>query len=234
MSRRGGRGHTHAFARAQVCALCVCAPCRLQREAYVAKNYELALEKWSAALKRRPTDQKLLSNRSAAWLALEEYTNALDDATKLVECHPDWYKGYGRLGAALAALGSTSDAMGAYAKGLELNRDSAVLREELTRLQAENAQAPPPPPGVGDGSGEGGEGGAGAKIALTGLALAKECNKLGRPEQAIRELDKLLTNKVADAEVRTAVRARPMTQHALPRAPTTPRMLLPRSPRCHG
>ena len=41
----------------------------------------------------------------------------------------------------------------------------------------------------------------GAQVALVGLALAKECNRLGRPEQAICELDKLLSNKVADAEL---------------------------------
>ena len=85
-------------------------------EAFKAGEYEEAQEKWSAALRRRPDDATLLSNRSAAWLALGEKESALEDAMRVVELKPDWYKGYGRFGAALAALGKTADAMAAVAR----------------------------------------------------------------------------------------------------------------------
>ena len=169
------------------------------------------MEKWSVALKRRPEDPTLLSNRSAAWLALGERQKALDDAAKCVSVSPEWYKGHGRVGAALAALGRLDEAMASVSKGLELNPESQVLSSELERLKGEaSAASGGPLPGLGDGSGGGGDGGGegdegggggGAQVALVGLALAKECNRLGRPEQAIRELDKLLSNKVADAEL---------------------------------
>ena len=65
-----------------------------------------------------------------------------------------------------------------------------MLLAEMDRLKREAASsASAPPPSGGDA------------VALTGLALARECNRLGRPEQAVRELDKLITNKVADAEL---------------------------------
>ena len=180
-------------------------------EAFKLGEYETAMEKWSVALKRRPEDPTLLSNRSAAWLALGERQKALDDAAKCVSVSPEWYKGHGRVGAALAALGRLDEAMASVSKGLELNPESQVLSSELERLKGEaSAAGRGPLPGLGDGSGGGGDGGGegdegggggGAQVALVGLALAKECNRLGRPEQAIRELDKLLSNKVADAEL---------------------------------
>ena len=178
-------------------------------EAFKVGDYEEAQEKWTAALRRRPDDATLLSNRSAAWLALGEKKLALEDAERCVEVKPDWYKGYGRLGAALYAFGKLDDAIAAYKKGLALNGDSPVLRTEFERLQGEKAAGGPGRgmPGAAGGGGGGGGGAGGGEggdeggLALTGLALARECNRLGRPEQAVRELDKLLTNKVADAEL---------------------------------
>ena len=127
----------------------------------------------------------MLSNRSAAWHALGEKQLALDDAARVVELKPEWYKGYGRLGAALASLERTTDAIHAYEQGLKHNAESSVLQAELKRLK-ELLKREASPTGA---------------VALTGIALAKECNRLGRPEQAVRELDKLMTNKVNDAEL---------------------------------
>lgn len=38
-------------------------------------------------------------------------------------------------------------------------------------------------------------------MSLTGLGLAKECNKLGRPEQATRVLSELMEEQPACAEL---------------------------------
>ena len=52
----------------------------------------------------------------------------------MVKLKPGWYKGHGRLGAALAALGRPAEAMKAAGAGLDLNPDSAVLQAEMARL----------------------------------------------------------------------------------------------------
>ena len=172
-------------------------------EAFKAGDYLLAKDKWSAALLRRPDDATLLSNRSAAWLALGEKRLALDDATRCVQRNPRWYKGYGRLGAAYDALGLADESLAAYAKGLDLEPGSAVLKGELERIRSEAAQRKAELPSSGQGSAadaahnDGTSGG----VSLTGLALAKECNRLGRPQQAVRELDKLLAKKATDGEL---------------------------------
>ena len=87
----------------------------------------------------------------------------------------------------LGALGRLEEAMDAVGRGLSLNAESAVLQSEMERLKKAAADRSKVP--------------TGETVALTGLALAKECNRLGRPAQAVRELDKLITNKVADAEL---------------------------------
>ena len=156
-------------------------------EAYKVGDYEEAQQKWSHALRRRPEDVVLLSNRAAAWLAMGEFQAALDDASRAIELQPKYAKARGRAGAAYAGLGRSAEAVAAYSKALELEPSSAHFQAELARLEAEASVLPPTP--------------GGGHVALSGLALAQECNRLGRPAQAIRELNKLISNKVDDAEL---------------------------------
>jgi len=149
--------------------------------AYEAGDYNEAQQLWSQALRRRPTDVKLLSNRAAAWLAMREFQQGLEDATQAIELDPGYSKAHGRLGAALEGLGRANDALAAYSRALDLDPSSKHLQAEVARLTA-HAHTPPPVPETG-------------AVSLSGFALAQECNRLGRPEQAIRELNKLITNK---------------------------------------
>jgi tetratricopeptide (TPR) repeat protein len=149
--------------------------------AYEAGDYNEAQQLWSQALRRRPTDVKLLSNRAAAWLAMREFQQGLEDATQAIELDPGYSKAHGRLGAALEGLGRANDALAAYSRALDLDPSSKHLQAEVARLTA-HAHTPPPVPEAG-------------AVSLSRFALAQECNRLGRPEQAIRELNKLITSK---------------------------------------
>ena len=160
-------------------------------QAFKAGEHEKAEALYTAALKRRPADARILSNRSASRLAMAEFTAALEDAVAAVEARPDWARAHGRQGAALAGLGRLDEALGCFRKGLELEPGSEHFASEIKRVISEKEIAEK---ARGAASGE-------SHVALTGLELAKQCVKLGRPEQAVRELDKLITNQVDDAEL---------------------------------
>lgn len=59
------------------------------------------------------------SNRSAAYLSLNDHENALKDAEECINRKSDWAKGYARKGAALHAQRQYDDAIAAFEKGLE-------------------------------------------------------------------------------------------------------------------
>jgi stress-induced-phosphoprotein 1 len=75
-------------------------------------------------------------DRSAAYLSKGDAASALADADQCVTLKPNWSKGYGRKGAALHALHRFHDALDAYNKGLEVEPDSAALREGLEEVAA--------------------------------------------------------------------------------------------------
>ncbi|KAL1503942.1 hypothetical protein AB1Y20_010361 [Prymnesium parvum] len=140
---------------------------------------------WTRALLRRPADATLLSNRSAARLLLGRAEESLADAAEAVRLRPGWAKAHARHAAALDALGRTAEAVGAYEKGLALQPDNQTIRAELQRIEREEEQRQA----------------AGNTVSLTGIGLAKECNKLGRPEQAIRVLDELVETQRTSADL---------------------------------
>lgn len=62
---------------------------------------------------------KLLANRSAALVGVEDYRGALADAEECCALRPSWPKGWARKGKALTALSRHKAAAAAYARGLE-------------------------------------------------------------------------------------------------------------------
>jgi stress-induced-phosphoprotein 1 len=73
----------------------------------------------------------LYSNRSAAHASLGQAILALEDAEQVVALRPDWAKGWSRKGAALHLAGKWASAAEAYSQGLELEPESAALRQGL-------------------------------------------------------------------------------------------------------
>ena len=62
----------------------------------------------------------ILSNRSATYIKLEKWTEALNDAVASTKLKPDWGKAWGRLGAALYGQNKLDEAFVAYNKANEL------------------------------------------------------------------------------------------------------------------
>lgn len=77
-----------------------------------------------------PERMKLLANRSAALVSIEQYKEALADAEECCRIAPEWPKGWARKGKALTCLGKHKLAASAYARGLEASLKSADSASE--------------------------------------------------------------------------------------------------------
>eukprot|EP00962_Isochrysis_galbana_P043266 scaffold16436_cov126-Isochrysis_galbana.AAC.3 len=88
------------------------------------------------------SDAALYSNRSFAFLKLNQPARALVDAEDALRRRPNWAKGYFRKAEALRAAGLHAEAVGLYARGSDLDPSDDHLREqcEASRLRA-TAQA---------------------------------------------------------------------------------------------
>jgi tetratricopeptide (TPR) repeat protein len=107
---------------------------------YRSGSYASAIEEYSNAIACLSSglDQNLLyicySNRSACFLQLKRYQEALYDAQQCVSIKPDWSKGYLRLGKSYYRLGKDSDAIAAYEQLLSLdpyNQEAYTLLNQL-------------------------------------------------------------------------------------------------------
>ncbi|KAL9115870.1 MAG: hypothetical protein Q9227_000238 [Pyrenula ochraceoflavens] len=104
-------------------------------KAFAAKDFPLAIEKFSEAIKLDPTNHVLYSNRSGAHASMKNYTEALEDANKTTEIKPDWAKGWGRKGSALHGLSNLAEAKDAFQKALELDPSNAQAKSGLESVQ---------------------------------------------------------------------------------------------------
>ncbi|GAA5803034.1 hypothetical protein EDC94DRAFT_693268 [Helicostylum pulchrum] len=75
----------------------------------------------------------VLSNRSAAYLSLENYVEAYVDAEMVTRLKREWSKGWFRKGKALVGLGRVAEAAEAFETGLRFDHES----EELVKALAE-------------------------------------------------------------------------------------------------
>jgi len=82
------------------------------------KEYDSALEKYTAAIRLNPGEATFFSNRSAAYMHLNNAEKAKKDANRAIQRKPEWAKGYMRLGAANKLSGDTEGATKAYRTAL--------------------------------------------------------------------------------------------------------------------
>lgn len=61
-------------------------------EAYKAANYDKAVEFYTTGIEHEPNNAALFSNRSAAYLKLEDYEKARRDADMCIELDRAWSK----------------------------------------------------------------------------------------------------------------------------------------------
>jgi len=93
-------------------------------EAFNEQNYKTAVDLLKKAIKLDPENHIFYSNRAAAYMALEQYDKALQDADECIRLQPTWAKGFSRRGAALFRMDKLGPARDAFEKGLELDREN--------------------------------------------------------------------------------------------------------------
>lgn len=94
--------------------------------ALAQKDFDLAVEKYTAALTLDPSNVVYLSNRAAAHSSALRHEKAVEDAEAAIKLDPSFAKAYSRLGLAQYALGNAKAAMEAYKRGLEVEGSSPL------------------------------------------------------------------------------------------------------------
>ncbi|KIZ02857.1 stress-induced-phosphoprotein 1 [Monoraphidium neglectum] len=109
-------------------------------KAFGAKQYEAAVLHFTKAVELDPSSEVYLSNRSAAYAALERYQAALDDARAVTRLKPRWAKGHARAAAALMGLRRYGEAREAYEAALKLEPDDQTLHRGKDKAYAMELQ----------------------------------------------------------------------------------------------
>jgi len=99
------------------------------------KNYKEAILHYSNGLRKNPADFFLYSNRSFAYLKLQQYYYALCDADRVILERPDFVKGYFRKAEVLRETFQYDEALLNYGRALKLEPNNDVIISNL-RLTA--------------------------------------------------------------------------------------------------
>ncbi|CAH0474009.1 unnamed protein product [Peronospora belbahrii] len=98
-------------------------------------NAQEAVDCYTKAIALNPSDHVFYSNRSAAFLSLNDALHALEDAELCIKTKPDWPKAYSRKGAALHALKRYDEATAAYNEGLQLDGSNAACLSGIDEVK---------------------------------------------------------------------------------------------------
>lgn len=94
-----------------------------------------AIAHYSSALELTPNNAIILSNRSMAFVKVENYGLAIQDATKAIECDPTYAKAYYRRGSAEFALQKAKAARKDFRKVCQLKPKDRDAREKLAACE---------------------------------------------------------------------------------------------------
>lgn len=92
-----------------------------------------AIIAYTDAITLNPTDETFYSNRSAAYLQMNKYHEALHDAVLCRYLNPKWVKGCYRLANARLALGKYEDAAVSAWEGLKIEEGNPELESLITK-----------------------------------------------------------------------------------------------------
>lgn len=114
---------------------------RLKEEgnaAFKAGDYATAVKCYTAALQQTDKDTHFLfSNRSAAFLQMKQFVEALEDAEACIKLKPDWCKGYFRKGKVLMAEKKYNEAYSQFYTGLLKDPKNDELLKQLETAKQE-------------------------------------------------------------------------------------------------
>lgn len=100
-------------------------------------NHAEAVLHYSSAIRTDPSNPALHSNRSLAFLKLQQYYLAHQDAKRAIELKPDWAKGYFRKGEVEYATFHFDKALTSYTKAFCLQKDDRSLMEAMKKAARE-------------------------------------------------------------------------------------------------
>ena len=103
-------------------------------DAFGARDYPVALARYTEATLAAPEHAVMHSNRAAAFLALGCFRDAERSAKRCVALDPTFVKGYTRAAEALRLLGCPSEAKRVLREGLDRNGEDATLTRALHDL----------------------------------------------------------------------------------------------------
>ena len=107
------------------------------------QDFANAVKWYTAALDESPTSHVMLGNRSASYLSLGKFKEALDDAERCIKTKPDWLKGHFRKGNALMSLERYSDAVSAFGEALKLEPGNTEVEGRIAEAKAGAAKVAP-------------------------------------------------------------------------------------------
>lgn len=141
------------------------------------KDYQTAADQYTKALEACPLNPIYLSNRAAAFSAMQKHDLAKNDAELATATDPKYTKAWSRLGLARFALGDAKGSMEAYKAGIDAegNGGSDAMKRGYETAKRKVEEEDDMPDLVDEDSapasrGAGGAGGSGGMPDLSGLA----------------------------------------------------------------
>jgi len=104
--------------------------------AFKDAEYRDAIVYYTRALRHTPRNERLLSNRSAAYCKISKFQLALDDVNLAMEIEPSWPKLFYRKGQALRGLRRWDEATSAFNEGRDLDPQNPDWDKEVNKTQA--------------------------------------------------------------------------------------------------
>ncbi|XP_057373918.1 uncharacterized protein LOC130694827 [Daphnia carinata] len=100
-------------------------------------NHEEAVLHYSAAIQSDPTNHALHSNRSLAFLKIQQYFLAYKDAKRTIDLKPDWAKGYFRKAEVEMATFHFEKALTSYSMAFRLQKEDRSLIDSMRKAGRE-------------------------------------------------------------------------------------------------
>ncbi|XP_078309323.1 uncharacterized protein LOC111101562 isoform X2 [Crassostrea virginica] len=105
-----------------------------------SKNFAEAVIHYTHAAQKDPKNHMLYSNRSLAFLKLQQFYYALEDAKETIKLQPYWAKGYFRKGEVHFAVGNYETALLSYEQAFKIEPGDKDLSEAVNRTKKQMAK----------------------------------------------------------------------------------------------
>lgn len=109
----------------------------LGNQAFENKDYPGAISYYTEAIRYNPKNHIYYSNRSACYIALEQWAEAAADAKHCLKLCPQFLKAYFRLSVAQFAMDDLEAAQSTVKMGLNVDPNSLQLSKQLRLINAE-------------------------------------------------------------------------------------------------